>query len=55
MPDNNDDKREMRMMWIASVGIAVLIVGAVGINVLVHRDSSAALPESTQSLTEPPK
>jgi hypothetical protein len=55
MPDGNDDKREMRMMWIASVGIAVLILGAMGINVLVHRDTSAAVPETTQSTTESPK
>jgi hypothetical protein len=55
MPDNNDDKREMRMMWIASVGIALLILGAMGINVLVHHDTSAAAPETTQSPTESPK
>jgi hypothetical protein len=51
MPDNNDDKREMRMMWIASVGIALLIVGAMGINVLVHHDTSAAAPATSQSPT----
>jgi hypothetical protein len=55
MPDNNDDKREMRMMWIASVGIALLILGAMGINVLVHNDTSAAAPETTQSSTGSPK
>jgi hypothetical protein len=55
MPDNNEDKREMRMMWVASIGIALLILGAMGINVLLHRDTSAALPESTQSSTESPK
>jgi hypothetical protein len=51
MPDNNDDKREMRMMWIASVGIALLILGAMGINVLVHHDTSAAAPGTSQSPT----
>ncbi len=45
---------EMRMMWIASVGIALLILGAMGINVLVHHDTSAAAPETTQSPTESP-
>jgi hypothetical protein len=55
MPDNNDDKREMRMMWIASLGIAILILGAMVINVLVHHDPSATAPEATQSPTESPK
>jgi hypothetical protein len=41
MADNNNDKREMRMMWIASAGIALLILGAMGINMLVHHDTSA--------------
>ena len=49
MTDNNNDKREMRMMWIASAGIALLILGAMGINILVHHDTNAATPETTQS------
>jgi hypothetical protein len=48
MTDPNDDKREMRMMWIASAEIALLILGAMGINILVHHDTSAATPETTQ-------
>jgi hypothetical protein len=48
MPDNNEDKREMRMMWVASIGIALLILGAMGINVLLHHDTSAALPLAHQ-------
>jgi cell division protein FtsN len=55
MPDQNDDKREMRMMWIASAAIAVLILGAMGINMLVHHETSAAPAESTQSPAAPPK
>ncbi len=55
MPDKNEDKREMRMMWIASAGIALLILGAMDINMLVHHDTSAATPETTQSPTESPK
>jgi hypothetical protein len=55
MADKNDDRREMRMMWVASVGIALVILGAMGINVLVHHDTSAAPPETTQSPTESPK
>ena len=55
MPDKNDDKREMRMMWIASAGIALLILGAMGINMLVHHETNAATPETSQSPTESPK
>jgi flagellar basal body-associated protein FliL len=55
MTDQNDDKREMRIMWIASAAIALLILGAMGINMLVHHETSAAPAETTQSPTEPPK
>jgi hypothetical protein len=44
MPNQNDDKREMPMMWIAGAAIALLILGAMGINMLVHHDTSAAMP-----------
>ena len=49
MPDQNDDKGEMRMMWIASAAVVLLILGAMGINMLVHHDTSAATPETGQS------
>lgn len=55
MAENDDDKREMRIMWIASAGIALLILGAMGINMLVHHDTSAATTETTRSPTESPK
>jgi hypothetical protein len=55
MPDQNDDKREMRVMWIAAAAIALLILGAMGINMLVHHDTNAATPETSQSPAEPPK
>jgi ribosomal protein L20 len=55
MSDQNDDKREMRIMWIASAAIAVLILGAMGINMLVHHETSAAPAETTQSPAAPPK
>jgi hypothetical protein len=44
MPNQNDDKHEMPMMWIASAAIALLTLGAMGINMLVHHDTSAAMP-----------
>jgi hypothetical protein len=55
MPDQNDDKREMRMMWIFTAAVVLLIVVAMGINVLVHHDTNAATPETIQLPTEPPK
>ncbi len=56
MPDQNDDKREMRMMWIFSAAVVLLILGAMGINMLVHHGTSAATPEASgQSSTELPK
>jgi flagellar basal body-associated protein FliL len=55
MPDQNDDKREMRMMWIFSAAVVLLILGAMGINMLFHHGTSAATPETTQSPTESPK
>jgi hypothetical protein len=55
MPDQNDNKREMRMMWIFSAAVVLVILGAMGINTLVHHDTNAATPETSRSLTEPPK
>lgn len=55
MPDLNDDKREMRIMWIASAVVVLLILGAMGVNMLVHHDTSAATPETSQSPAESPK
>jgi flagellar basal body-associated protein FliL len=55
MPDQNDDKREMRIMWIAAVAVVLLILGAMGINMLVHHETNAATPETSQSPTESPK
>jgi hypothetical protein len=55
MPDQNDDKREMRIMWIAAAAVVLLILGAMGINMLVHHETNAATPETSRSLTEPPK
>jgi len=49
MTDQNDDKHEMRIMWIASAVIVLIILGAMGVNMLVHHDTSVA-PETTQPL-----
>ena len=56
MPDRNDDKREMRMMWITSAAVVLVILGAMGINMLIHHGTSAATPEaSSQPTTALPK
>jgi hypothetical protein len=56
MPKQNDDKSEMRMMWIASAAVVLLILGAMGINLLIHHGTSAATPEASgQPSTELPK
>jgi mono/diheme cytochrome c family protein len=39
----HDDKRQMRMMWSVTA-IALLILGAMGINMLVPHDTTAATP-----------
>ncbi len=53
MTDQNNDKREMRMMWIASVAVVLVILAAMGINVLMHHDTNAATPETGQSQSAP--
>jgi len=54
--DLERDKREMRMMWIFSAVIVLIIVGGMGANVLFHQDTSNAPSElSSQSRQAPPK
>ena len=49
------DRREQRMMWIFSGAIVVLILGAMGANMLFHKDGTAAdnTDISSQSRTAP--
>jgi hypothetical protein len=49
MIDQNNDKSEMRMMWIVSAAVVLVILAAMGINVLVYHDTNAATPETSQS------
>ena len=63
MPDQNrpeensedKDRREQRMMWIFSGAIVVLILGAMGANMLFHKDTPASenTDVSSQSRTTP--
>jgi hypothetical protein len=52
----NTEKGDMRIMWIATAVIVLGILGAMGINMLVHHDAITATPEmSVQSPAIPPK
>jgi hypothetical protein len=46
----------MRVMWIGGVAIVLLLLGAMGINMLMTHDTSTRSVEtSSQSGTGPPK
>ena len=47
--DTNNEKGEMRIMWIASAAIVLLILVAMGINMMITHDTSSG------SSTEPTK
>ena len=49
MTNQHNDKREMRMMWIASAAVVLVILAGMGINMLMHHDTNAATPETSQS------
>jgi hypothetical protein len=52
----NNEKSEMRVMWIFSAAIVLLILGAMGINMLISHDTSAGFTETnTQSGSALPK
>ena len=56
MTDPNTEKNEMRVMWIGSAAIVLLILAAMGINMLIAHGTSATSTEtSNQSVTVPPK
>ena len=49
------EKREMRAMWIFSAGMVLLILGIMGVNMLVHHETSTDPTEmSSQSRVAPP-
>ena len=51
--DPNTEKSEMRVMWIGSAAIVLLLLGAMGINMLMTHTSSTSSAETGQSV--PPK
>jgi hypothetical protein len=52
MTNQDDEKRDMRIMWIASAAIVLFILGAMGINMLVHHDTSTG-PTDISSQSRP--
>ena len=55
-PDPNSEKSEMRIMWIGSAAIVLLLLGAMGINMLMtHNTSAGSAESSTQSGAVSPK
>jgi hypothetical protein len=56
MSDPNTEKNEMRVMWIGSAAIVLLILAAMGINMLIaHGTSTGSAQTSSQSAAVPPK
>jgi hypothetical protein len=53
--DPNSEKNDMRVMWIASAVIVVLILGAMGVNMLMTHDTTGSAQTSGQSGAVPPK
>ena len=54
--DPDTDKNEMRVMWIGSAAIVLLILVAMGINMLVaHNTGAGSVEIGSQSATVPPK
>jgi hypothetical protein len=54
--DPNTEKSEMRVMWIGSIVIVLLLLGAMGINMLIaHGTSTSSTETSFQSGTLQPK
>lgn len=45
--DANKEKGEMRIMWIASAAIVLLILAAMGINMMITHDTSTGSSAET--------
>jgi hypothetical protein len=46
-PDPNTEKSEMRVMWIGSLAIVLVLLGAMGINMLMAHNTSTGTVETT--------
>jgi hypothetical protein len=54
-PDPNTEKSEMRVMWIGSIAIVLVLLGAMGINMLMAHNTSTRTVETTGHSGAPPK
>jgi hypothetical protein len=54
-PDPSTEKGEMRVMWIGSLVIVLLLLGAMGINMLMTHNTSTGTVETTGQSGTPPK
>jgi hypothetical protein len=54
-PDPNTEKSEMRVMWIGSLAIVLLLVGSMGINMLMTHNTSIGTVETTGQSGAAPK
>jgi hypothetical protein len=50
-----NDRNEMKYMWIAVGVIVLIIVGGMGINMLVHKETSADTIEMSSQKSSPQK
>ena len=48
-----NDKNEMKYMWIAVGVIVLIIVGGMGINMLIHKETSADTIEMSSQKSSP--
>ena len=46
-PDPTTEKSEMRVMWIGSLAIVLVLLGAMGINMLMTHNTSTGTVETT--------
>jgi hypothetical protein len=53
--DPNTEKSEMRVMWIGSLAIVLLLLGAMGINMLMTHNTSIGTVETTGQSGASPK
>ena len=54
-PDRNTEKSEMRVMWIGGLAIVLLLLGAMGINMLMTHNTSTGTVEATGQSGASPK
>jgi hypothetical protein len=53
--DPNIENSEMRVMWIGSLAIVLLLLGAMGINMLMTHNTSTGTVETTGQSGAAPK